>query len=65
MTDTSEVTELRLTNLEKGFEKLDKIIDGNGKMGLKTKVNLMFYGHIPLSMLIGALIKDYVAKIIG
>ena len=46
--------------------KLKKAYDaifGNGKMGLKTKLTLIMWGHVPFSMAMGALIKEFAEKI--
>ena len=62
---SEETVELRITNVEKDVEKLKSTINGNGKMGLKTKVTLIFWGHWPLGIAIGAIMKGYLEKLVG
>jgi len=61
----NEVLGLRVTKLEEESERMKHIIDGNGKMGLKTKVALIFWGHWPLGIVIGAMIKGYLEKLVS
>ena len=55
---TEKVLEVRIESLEREIKRQRHIIDGNGRMGLRTKLTLLFWGHWPFSMALGALIKN-------
>lgn len=61
----SDVNDLRFESLEDDVVKLKNTVNGNGRMGLKTKVALVFWGHWPLGIAIGALLKGYLERLIG
>ena len=63
---TEKATELRLERLENDCAGMKKTLYGSdGKMGLRTKFALMFWGHWPLGVSLGAILKSWIEKIIG
>ena len=63
---TKEATELRLERLESDSRQMKATLYGSdGKMGLRTKMILVFWGHWPLGVAVGAIIKNYLEKLVG
>ncbi len=56
---SEKVQEIKIESLEREVKRQRHILDGNGKMGMRTRVTLLFWGHWPFSMALGALIKQF------
>ena len=62
---SEETTNLEIANLKKSVEGLKHTVYGNGSMGLRTKVMLLMWGLIPVSMTVGAMLKEFLEKVVG